>query len=157
MLLEELKEIDCRLELISNDLDIQFSAITIDSATFHKNMLQVASKHPEAEGLIQFIVFVNDRLETNQTLYRSILLDSLKNLIKQKQNLIKRLIVEAEQKDKTSLTEKLGKFLKEHKITLIVMAVTTIITAVVVSLLVVPTETLEAIKLFSSFSSKGSK
>jgi arsenate reductase-like glutaredoxin family protein len=158
MYIDELKSIDIKLELIIKDLDIQFSAMTIDSATFHKNMLEVSSKHPESQTLIQFIVFVNDRLETNQTIYRGILLDSLKNLIVQKQMLIKRLIVEAEQREaKASVTERVGKFFKDNKTILIVISATVVITSLVVSLLLVPSETIEALKLIASMSPKSSK
>lgn len=154
-MLEDLKEIESKLEQLSKELDTQLSATSLESDKFHENLINLLSKFPDDKELIQFIVFINDRLVTNHEISRDILYETVKGLITQKQYLIKRLIKEQEASIKKQhddlLIIKMIDFLKNNKTTLIVMAVSISTTLLLVSLFVIPDTTMETLKLIKGF------
>ena len=151
-MLEELKEIEYSLDVLSKELDQQLSATILEADKFHEQLINLLSKSPENKELIQFIVFINDRLVTNHTISRDILYDTIKGIIKQKQYLIKRLIKEYDVKPQSESTfSKVIEFFKANKTTLIVIGASVSITLLIVALFIIPTETMETIKLLKGF------
>lgn len=151
-MLEELKEIEVSLDVLSKELDQQLSATILEADKFHEQLINLLSKFPENKELIQFIVFINDRLVTTHTISRDILYDTVKGIIKQKQYLVKRLLKEYEKKEtKQSIFVKTSDFLKANKTTIIVIAASVSITLILVGLFIIPTETMEALKLLKGF------
>jgi len=152
-MVEELKEIETSLAELLKDLETQFSAISLESDTLHKNLINLSSKFPNDKEMIQFIVFINDRLETSHTISRDILYDTVKGILKQKQFLIKRLIKDYDKNVKAS-ESKLMKFmelLKANKVTIIMMAASITITLTLVALFILPSETIEIFKTLKGF------
>ena len=151
-MLEELKEIESSLDVLSKELDQQLSATILEADKFHEQLINLLSKFPENKELIQFIVFINDRLVTTHTISRDILYDTVKGIIKQKQYLVKRLLKEYEKKEsKQSPFVKASDFLKTNKTTIIVIAASVSITLILVGLFIIPSETMEALKLLKGF------
>ena len=154
-MLEELKDIEQKLEQLSKELDTQLSATSLESDKFHENLINLLSKFPDDKELIQFIVFINDRLVTNHEISRDILYETLRGLILQKQYLVRRLIKEHEniiQKRKEEpIISKLIEFVKTNKTTIIIVASSVSVTLLVVALFIIPDTTIETIKLLKGF------
>jgi len=148
-MLNDLKEIEHSLEQLSKELDSQLSAYSSDADKFHENLINLLSKFPDDKELIQFIVFINDRIVTSHTISRDILYETVKGIIKQKQYLLKRLIKEYEIKSVTEESKivKLFEFIKTNKTTLIIITLSLAFSLTMVSLLTVPKETIETINI----------
>ena len=86
--MNKLKRIDKSLEKLKDDLNRQIQAVGSDNKGFHDSLIDLSAKYPEHKDLLQFIVFVNDKLETNQNIYSEIIIDSLNELIDKKRELI---------------------------------------------------------------------
>jgi hypothetical protein len=156
-MITELKEIQQALETLLKDLDIQLAAISTDSKTFHSNLINLLSEFPDDKELIQFIVYINDRLETNQTISKDIFMDSIRGVIKQKLILIKRLIREEEllleiksTQNTKSKIQKILQFVTENKTTVIIISVTLSLAIVFSSLYINPKDTMETLKIIGN-------
>lgn len=149
-MITELKEIQQALETLLKDIDNQLAALSIDSKTFHKNLIELLSEFPDDKDLIQFIVFINDRLETNQTISKDIFMDSIKAVIKQKLILVKRLIRAEESKLEKSNLYRLLAHINENKITIIIISVTLSLFIVFASLYINPKDTMETLKIIGT-------
>lgn len=79
--MKELKQLETSLEDLHKDFNRQLEALGDDSKEFHKALIELTSKYPDHKELIQFIVFVNDKLETNQTLFKDIVVESFNELV----------------------------------------------------------------------------
>jgi hypothetical protein len=160
-MLADLKEIAEALEKLSVDIDVQMAAATSDSKQFHENLINLLSEFPDDKELIQFIVFINDRLETNQTISKDIFMDSLKAIIKQKLILVKRLIreqeAEIEKKNQPNKFVKILQLISDNKMTLIIISVAISLTIVFSSLYLNPKDTIETLKIINSTATKGAK
>ena len=90
--MKELKQLETSLEELHKDFNRQLEALGDDSKEFHKALIELTSKYPDHKELIQFIVFVNDKLETNQTLFKDIVVESFNELVGIKKTFVLGLI-----------------------------------------------------------------
>jgi len=155
-MVDELKEIEKTLEQLSKDLDTQMSAYSLDNDKFHENLIELMGKYPEYKELIQFIVSINDRLVTTHIISRDIFYETIKSLIHQKRILVKKLFRDYEEKakPKESKFDKTIEFFKNNKTVLITIAISVTFTLLMVGIMMVPAETLEALKLLKGMSGK---
>jgi TPP-dependent trihydroxycyclohexane-1,2-dione (THcHDO) dehydratase len=155
-LLEDLKEIEHSLELLSKDLDAQISVHSLDNDAFHERLINLTSKYPENKELIQFIVTINDKLVTSQVISRDIFYETIKGIIVQKRFLIKRIIkyIELRYQPKESTISKIFEYIKNNKTTLIIIGVSVAFTLLMIGVFVVPSETIETLKLLKGISGK---
>lgn len=94
--MKELIKIDKSLELLYKDFNSQLEVLGSDTKEFHNALIDLSAKYPDHKELLQFIVFINDKLETNQTLFTEIVVDSFNELIKSKKVLVQQLIEDKE-------------------------------------------------------------
>ena len=85
----EFEDIERNLSQLKRDFNNEFNLLTGDLKEFHKHMIELISKYPDQKEIIEFIVFINDRLETNHTNTREILSESINQLINLKKELVK--------------------------------------------------------------------
>ena len=90
--MKELKKIEASLEKLHIDFNTQLSALQSDAKEFHNCIIDLSAKYPEHRELLQFIVFINDKLETNQKIFEEIIVDSFNELVKQKRGLLSEII-----------------------------------------------------------------
>jgi len=129
-----LLEIESNLAQLKTEFTNQIAAMETDRDSFHKAMIDLTAKYPEHKELVQFIVLVNDKLETKQENYSEIVSASFTELINVKINLVKAIkhknSMELD-KNKKNSKEKVGffkkiytntKFFGDIKITLLSVA-----------------------------------
>lgn len=85
---KDLDKIDEKLSQLQIDFNKQIHAIEDDVNEFHKQLINLGVKHPDSKELIEFIVFINDRIEMKQTQFEDVLKDTVKQLIDYKKDLI---------------------------------------------------------------------
>lgn len=90
--IQELEKLDTDLTKLKTDFNNQMNAIEFDLKEFHKYLIELSTKYPENKEILEFIVFINDRIETSQTNMKEILGESLNELISIKQQIIKQSI-----------------------------------------------------------------
>lgn len=142
---ENLKEIEETLNLLSKDLDSQLSASSLDTEKFHEQLINLISKYPDNKEIIQFIVFINDRIVTNQEISKDIMYETIKSLIHQKQILIKELLNQ-ESKKINKKDFNFVEFFLENKIFLSIIFISISI-PILLLLGVTPEKIIEIIKL----------
>lgn len=166
-IVDELKDIEKSLELLIKDLDTHMSAYNFDNDKFHDSLISLSGKLARFDAqnsensevfkeLLHFIVSINDRLVTSHILARDMFYDTIIELIQQKRFLIKKLIKEYEEKTqpKESNIAKLFDFIKSNKTVLITIGVTIAFTLLMMGIFVIPSETLEALKLLKGMTGK---
>ena len=88
-----IKELETILEHLKNQL------ISLESDdSFHKNLIELISNNPKQKEIIQFIVDINDKLETRNEVFKDAIYDSLHDLITVKIKLVKVLLNKPEPK-----------------------------------------------------------
>ena len=90
--MDRLHEIEQTLDSLHKEFNEQVVALSADRREFHDSLIELTSKYPEHKELIQFIVLVNDKLETNQHTFGEIVVESFNDLIKTKKTLVKEII-----------------------------------------------------------------
>lgn len=96
--MKDLKKIDQSLEQLHKDFNTQLEALGSDNKEFHNALIELSAKYPDHKELLQFIVFINDKLETNQTLFSDIVVESFNELVKVKKTLVQKIIDEKDTK-----------------------------------------------------------
>jgi len=91
-LIKDLERLDLELREIKNNLNNQLNASSTSIKEFHQNLIQLSSKYPEQKEILEFIVFINDRIETNRTDTKEIIVDSLNQLISIKSQIVRKMI-----------------------------------------------------------------
>jgi len=86
--MKELKKIDQSLLKLQQDFNTQLEALGSDTKEFHNALIELSTKYPDHKELLQFIVFINDKLEINQNIFQEIVCDSLNQLIRLKKDLV---------------------------------------------------------------------
>jgi len=76
-----IEDFEEELKNVMNDLDKQLEALSSDNENFHHSIIDIISNSPKSKEIIQFIVAINDKLETKQDNLKEILRDSLKSLV----------------------------------------------------------------------------
>ena len=107
--MKELKKIETSLEALYKDFNLQLEAIGSDKNEFHIALIKMAKKYPDHDELIQFITFINDKLETNQQIFSGVVVESFNELLKTKRILVQKLIDEKEKQEEKEIE---GGFLK---------------------------------------------
>jgi len=74
-------EVTKNLDSISKDLSLQLNALDEDMNSLHKHIIQLGVKYPEQQELIEFIVFINDRLGTRHSQVEDIMSQTISDLI----------------------------------------------------------------------------
>ena len=166
-MVDELKDIEKSLELLTKDLDTQMSSYNIENDKFHDSLISLSGKLARFDAknsddnevfkeLLHFIVSINDRLVTSHILARDMFYDTIIELIQQKRFLIKKLIKDYEEKTqpKESNISKIFDFFKANKIVLLTIGITIAFTLLMMGIFVIPSETLEALKLLKGMTGK---
>ena len=167
-MVDELKDIEKSLELLIKDLDTQMmSSNNIENDKFHDSLISLSGKLARFDAknsddnevfkeLLHFIVSINDRLVTTHILTRDMFYDTIIELIQQKRFLIKKLIKDYEEKTKPkeSAISKIFEYIKTNKTTLITIGITIAFTLLMMGIFVIPSETLEALKLLKGMTGK---
>lgn len=131
----DLQKIDNSLEKLQNDFNRQLDAVEEDTHTFHKAMIELSAKNPEHKELVQFIVFVNDKLETKHKTHAEVMIDSFNEMINVKRNLIHSLTKEEEAEDMGFFRKIFNstKIFADLKITLLSLAAIAIAIVILIS------------------------
>lgn len=79
------------LEKLQYDFNNQISVLGKDPKEFHNALIDLSSKYPEHKEMLQFIVSVNDKLETNQTILFDIVIESFNEMINLKKDFLNAL------------------------------------------------------------------
>lgn len=85
---KELNELYQKLEDLKNEFNTQMNGVEVDINEFHKLLISLSKKYPDHSELLEFIVFINDKLETNQTQYKQIISEVVNKLIVYKQIMV---------------------------------------------------------------------
>jgi len=149
--MEKLQEINESLTQLQEDFNRQISIIGSDKMEFHDVLIELTAKYPEHKELLSFIVHINDKLETNQTLFVDVVSDTFNELIKNKNALVKKIISEKKIRleDTGSIwgkTKSITTFFKNSKIILTALAIIAIAGAVIIA----PQSFLAVIKALAS-------
>jgi predicted nuclease with TOPRIM domain len=112
-----LKIIETKLSKLQVDIENSLNAIDNSPEELHRRLIELTSKYPDHSELIQFIVFSNDRLNTNQQLMREVIQDSFKKMIE-----LKRDFIEITPNNETSSIMEKFKTFKDIRIALSLIA-----------------------------------
>ena len=78
---KEIEQLYDNLDLLKKDFNVQLNGIENDLKEFHKILINLTKKYPEHAELLEFIVFINDKLETNQTQYKQVISEVITKMI----------------------------------------------------------------------------
>jgi len=136
--MKELKKIDQSLLKLQQDFNTQLEALGSDTKEFHNALIDLSAKYPDHKELLQFIVFINDKLEINQNIFQEIVFDSLNQLISLKKDLVSDIIEihGNEPKESKALWDSIKGFVgsfKNTKIILTALAVISLAAAVIIA------------------------
>jgi len=130
---KDFKRMEISLEQLHKDFNTQLEALGTNTKEFHNTIIDLSAKYPDHKELLQFMVFINDKLETNQTIFAEIVIDSFNESIRNKLTLVQKLIEEKEIKtdtfDNMTIWEKVkstGYIMKNVKMILTALAVITL-------------------------------
>lgn len=135
--MKDLKEIESSLDQLYSDFNHQLEALGSDSKEFHKSLIELSSKYPDHKELLQFIVFINDKIETKQSMFSDIVVDSFNELVRTKKFLVRKMIEQQKIHDAINAPKKPWwksfkfDYLKEIKGILFLIVVMVIISLVV--------------------------
>lgn len=98
--MDNLKHIEHSLEKLQKEFNKQMEALhsDINIKEFHNSLIQLSSKYPEHKELLQFVVFINDKLENNQYLLNEIIVEAFNDLIETKKSMVRELMEERKNK-----------------------------------------------------------
>ena len=91
MVKKNLKSLDDSLIKLKDDFNKQIDAIDDETHSFHEAMIDLTAKNPQHKELVQFIVFVNDKLETKHKTHAEVYSDTFNELITMKRDLLNTL------------------------------------------------------------------
>ncbi len=109
----ELIDIELRLQKIQDDFNSQINSLKEKDKEFHSDIIKLTAKYPDQYELIQFMVLVNDKLETNQTVFTIIMSESVNDLIDTKKMVLER--IKLQMKTKIMSLPKKFEFIKDIK------------------------------------------
>lgn len=113
-IIQELELLDKNLSELKSNFNNQMNAIEDDLKEFHKHLIALSAKYPEQKEILEFIVFINDRIEMNQMNAKEILTESINEIINIKKELIKQNLkcrkdyIEIVKKPKVSLLKNIA-------------------------------------------------
>ena len=133
--MQKLSEVDSSLVKLRDDFNNQLASIEDDTHSFHTAMIELSAKNPENKELIQFIVFVNDKLETKHKTHSEVMIEAFNELIIVKRRLVCTL-QEAKDKETQGFLKKIfnsTKIFADIKMTVIGIAAIVIAIVVMIS------------------------
>jgi len=140
---EKIEKIEQKIEKLKKDFSTQLSAIAEDKADFHKSLVEISSKHPEYSELISFMVFINDKMEIHQHLFKEIILNAINDLADSKKDVLMLIkdnhpekVNINNEKPKQTIGNKIGKIglhLKDIKWILLALAVIGLIVSFIIN------------------------
>jgi len=133
--MKKLSEVDGSLLKLRADFNKQLSAIEDDTHSFHTAMIDLSAKNPEYKELIQFIVFVNDKLETKHKTHSEVMIEAFNELIDVKRSLI-HAITDVKEKEEQGFFKKIfnsTKIFADIKMTVIGVAAIAIAIVIMIS------------------------
>ena len=90
--MQDLENIESSLINLQKDLNNQLSAMSNDSGEFHNILIELISKYPNHKDIIQFTVGINDRIETNQSIFSDIVISTINEMIEVKHEMLRKMI-----------------------------------------------------------------
>lgn len=133
--MQKLIEVAASLVKLEADFNNQLSAIEDDTQTFHAAMIELTANNPENKELVQFIVFVNDKLETKHQTHSEVMIEAFNEMISVKKRLIY-VLREFKDKDEQGFFQKIfttTKLFTDVKITVIGIAAIAIAMGIMIS------------------------
>lgn len=128
----KLNSLEESIKLLNKEFNTQLQAINAENSKemkkMHDDMISLSSKHPDHAELLKFIVFVNDKLETKHTMMSDIVQDTINEMLRNKQVLVKEFI---EQEGKESF---ITKFMKKIKAINYIKTIVGFIISVIIAL-----------------------
>lgn len=110
-IIKDLEEVDKTLTQLKSDFNNQMNAIDNDLKEFHRQLIALSVKYPEHKEMLEFIVFINDRIETSQTNMKDVLVESLNQMMFVKKEIVKNNLKFAHysitKKTKETITDKI--------------------------------------------------
>jgi len=95
-----------------------------DNKEFHNTIINLSSKYPEHKELLEFIVMVNDKIETRQSIFSDMIIDSFNELMRiKKEVLIKMIEKERIENEKNILTKLKNLKVSDYKTILFFIAI----------------------------------
>jgi len=88
MVSQNLKEIEESLKQLKKDFNEQLSNITTDTVSLNTAIIHLSSKYPEHADLLEFIIFVNDKIDTKHTIFTEIIIENFNSFVDIKSDLI---------------------------------------------------------------------
>lgn len=146
--MEDLKEIEKNLQKLEAALDRQFEAAstTSDLDKFHKNLIEILAQSPQEKEIIEFVVFINDRLETKHTITTEIMLETIKDVIKLKRQMVKKIIGLCDNTKKISLFERFLDFVSDNKVLLMIILISLGVVVFGLVVFLMPEQLIEILK-----------
>lgn len=146
--MEDLKEIEKNLQKLEAALDRQFEAAstTSDLDKFHKNLIEILVQSPQEKEIIEFVVFINDRLETKHTITTEIMLETIKDVIKLKHQMVKKIIGLCDNTKKISLFERFLDFVSDNKGLLMIILISLGVVVFGLVVFLMPEQLIEILK-----------
>lgn len=146
--MEDLKEIEKNLQKLEAALDRQFEAAstTSDLDKFHKNLIEILVQSPQEKEIIEFVVFINDRLETKHTITTEIMLETIKDVIKLKRQMVKKIIGLYDNTKKISLFERFLDFVSDNKVLLMIILISLGVVVFGLVVFLMPEQLIEILK-----------
>ena len=85
----QLKELEESLKLLKREFNEQLNSISTDTIALNTAIIRLSSKYPEHADLLEFILFVNDRIDTKHTIFSEVVIDSFNTLVDIKKELLR--------------------------------------------------------------------
>jgi hypothetical protein len=134
-IMQKLSEVDSSLVKLRDDFNKQLSAIEDDTHSFHSAMIELSARNPNNIELVQFIVLVNDKLETKHKTHNEVIVEAFNESINVKRSLI-RALQEVKDKESEGFLKKIfnsTKIFADIKMTVIGLAAISIAIVVMIS------------------------
>jgi hypothetical protein len=87
-ILNSLNDLDNSIKELKKDFVEQLKGLENDTNNFHKHLIDLISKYPESKEILEFVVLVNDKLETKLDNYFEIVNYTIMDSLKIKSNII---------------------------------------------------------------------
>jgi hypothetical protein len=95
-----------------------------DNKEFHNTIINLSSKYPEHKELLEFIVMVNDKIETRQSIFSDMIIDSFNELMRIKKDVLMKMIEKERLENEKKLFSKIKKIdISDYKSILFLIAI----------------------------------
>jgi hypothetical protein len=89
--MKNLEKIEESLDNLHRDFNLQINELSNDANEFHNNIIDLTAKYPEHKEILQFMVYINDKLEINHKLFSEIVTDHLNGQVEIKKDLLNKI------------------------------------------------------------------